>query len=205
MYCCPYCHKFVKSWGGLRQHIDRTPACLEEERELLGAKPACTLGKKPPPDASFPTKRTTELAFFGPGFDLSEADSALRHAESKRPRLYFDAGLEKMCRPHVFATKGKLPTALGGMKWHALLDKCSLETAFPKEQGEMAATEEDEEDTPLGLEESSSEDELEIVGGPDADIESNDYDVENEVPLPPLNGPGVPPPSSRGECSRLQQ
>ena len=193
-YVCDYCRFSCQTRRGLRQHIDKKPECLAKEKAGLGITDlSAVCNRKAPPVASIPTKRTFEQTDVGQGFDLSSLDQLLGyHGKAKRTRCSYVAGWETFKRSQYSDTmEMKLLTSLPGMKLRAFIDKCLPESASPNDPQGMEI--EDEEQQALGILESSSEDELEIVGGPHVDDIWDNSEAQDQVSLTPLDPPEVPP------------
>jgi hypothetical protein len=193
-YYCDYCQYPCKSRRGLTQHINGKPECTAKERARYGINNSSTLcNQKPPPVASIPTKRTHEETDVGAGFDLYDLDELLRYGKAKRSRRSFNnAGWGTVYRAQSADDKGmKLLTALAGKKVQAILDKCTPWAGSPDAPQRMGG--EEEEQQPLGMQESSSEGELEIVGGPDTDDMIENPDAQAQASLGPPAPPEVPP------------
>ena len=193
-YYCDYCQYPCKSRRGLRQHINGKPECKAKEHAKLGiSNPSTLSNQKPPPVASIPTKRTYGETDFGQGFDPFDLDKLLGYGKAKRTRRSFkDASWENVDPSQFAYTKGfKLLTALAGKKVQAILDKCPPLAGSPDATQRMGS--EEEEPQPLGVQDSSSEGELEIVGGPDTDDMSENSEAQAQAPLGPPAPPEVPP------------
>ena len=193
-YYCDYCQYPCKSRRGLTQHINGKPECTAKERARYGINNSSTLcNQKPPPVASIPTKRTHEETDVGAGFDLYDLDKLLRYGKAKRSRRSFNnAGWGTVYRAQSADDKGmKLLTALAGKKVQAILDKCTPWAGSPDAPQRMGG--EEEEQQPLGMQESSSEGGLEIVGDPDTDNMIENPDAQAQASLGPPAPPEVPP------------
>jgi hypothetical protein len=193
-YFCDYCRFSCQTRRGLRQHIDKKPECLAKEKAGLGITDlSAVCNRKAPPVASIPTKRTFEQTDVGQGFDLSSLDLLLGyHGKAKRTRCSYVAGWETFKRSQYSDTmEMKLLTSLPEIKLRAFIDKCLPESASPNDPQGMEI--EDEEQQAPGILESSSEDELEIVGGPHVDDIWDNSEAQDQVSLTPLDPPEVPP------------
>lgn len=190
---CPFCGHGVKTERGLRQHIDAKPVCRAKKLSKAGLFDVSKPCLKPPPVASIP-KRILEESDSPNHFDLSGIVDLQCLPKAKRPRRFLDhEGHENGGTGKTYETNGsKILRSFNEKQLLCMLEHYLSSEVFGDE-GEETSSESNEQEL-QALEESSSEGELEIVGGPDEDDTSQNSEGDDEVSVPPSPAPDVAAP-----------
>ena len=207
-FICQFCERRLKSSSGLRQHINGSKPCLQKEKRSLGIFDVSSrLKKKPSPVVSISKRTYEENTDPYVGFQDTTP-------KSKRPRRFSDydgqetGNIEKWNKVSqktsladgniAIHTYSKIVATMNDKQIEALLEMLSPTSKLAAMEQKICRA--DPEVQPFAMD-SSSEDELIIIGGegeeedagPEKEAIPVNPDAVEQIAAPPPN-PLAPPP-----------